>query len=102
MILIAGGDLTIGTSAATLSGSPLLAKKIVIVASDGIAPPNTAPIWVYGPSVADATSVIGIPIAAGQSFSFDVELDPKGGWELSQITLISTQAGQKVRFAAYA
>ena len=102
MIQIADGDLTIGLTAIKLSATALLAKKIVIVASDGIAPPNTKPIWVFGPSTTLATSLIGIPIEPGQPFSFDVELDPKGGWELSLITLISTAADQKVRFAAYA
>ena len=101
MIQIAGGDLTIGTTAVVLSGTPRLAKQIVIVAADGLAAPNAAPIWVNGPSDVVATSLIGIPIAAGQSYTFDVELDPKGGWELSKITLISTLADQKVRFSAY-
>ncbi len=102
MIQIAGGDLTIGVTAVKLSATPLQAKKIVIVASDGLAPPNTKPVWVFGPSTTLGTSLIGIPIEPGQQFSFDVELDPKGGWELSLITLISTAADQKVRFSAYA
>ena len=102
MIQVAGGNLAVGVTAVKLNATPLLARQIVIVAADGLAPPNSKPIWIHGPSDVVVTTDIGMPIEPGQPFAFEVDNDPDGGgWDLSLITVISTLAGQKLRFAAY-
>ena len=102
MIQVAGGNLAVGVTAVKLNATRLLARQIVIVAANGLAPPNSKPIWIHGPSVIIATTLISIPIQPGQPFTFEVDSDRDGGgWDLSLITLISTLAGQVVRFSAY-